>query len=95
MGLVKMPEIDYYWSESKLFGSEFIQNTMSRDRFELLLNFFHFSNNQEAHADQNRLFKLRPLLNLLRTRFKSIYVSDSVLYIDETMVPRKERLLFK
>ena len=40
MGLVQMPEIDYYWSKSKLFGSEVIQNTMSRDRFELLLNFF-------------------------------------------------------
>ena len=46
MGLVQMPEIDYYWSKSKLFGSEVIQNTMSRDRFELLLKFLHFSNNQ-------------------------------------------------
>ena len=42
MGLVQMPEIDYYWSKSKLFGSEVIQNTMSRDRFELLLKFYHF-----------------------------------------------------
>jgi hypothetical protein len=73
MGIVQMPEIDYYWSKSKLFGSEAIQNTMSRDRFELLLKLFYFSNNQEAHADQDRLFKLRLLLDLLRTRFKSIY----------------------
>jgi hypothetical protein len=65
MGLVQMPEIDYYWSKSKLFGSEVIQNTMSRDLFELLLKFFHFSNNQEVHADQDRLFKLRPLVDLL------------------------------
>jgi hypothetical protein len=95
MGLVQMPEIDYYWSKSKLFGSEVIQNTMSRDRFELLLKFYHFSNNQEEHADQDRLFKLRPLLDLLRARFKSIYVSDSIISIDETMVPWKGRLLFK
>ena len=47
---------------------------MSRDQFELLLKFFHFSIYQEANADQDRLFKLRPLLDLLRTRFKSIYV---------------------
>ena len=66
MGLVQIPEIDYYWSKSKLFGSEVIQNTMSRVRFDLLLTFFHFSNNQEAHVDQDRLFKLRPLLDLLR-----------------------------
>ena len=95
MGLVQMPEIDYYWSKSKLFGSEVIQNTMSRDQFELLLKFFHFSNNQEVHADQDRLFKLRPLLDLLRARFKSIYIPGSVISIDETMVPWKGRLLFK
>ena len=95
MGLVQMPEIDYYWSKSRLFGCEVIQNTMSRDRFELLLKFFHFSNNQEAHADQDRLFKLRPLLDLLRTRFKSVYVPGSVISVDETMLPWKGRLLFK
>jgi hypothetical protein len=67
---------------------------MSRDRFELLLRFFHFSNNQEKHADQDRLFKLRPLLDLLKDRFKSIYVPGSVISIDETIVPWKERLLF-
>lgn len=95
MGLVQIPEIEHYWSKSKLFGSEVIQNTMSRDRFELLLKFLHFSNNQEEYADQDRLFKLRPLLDLLRARFKSVYVPGSVIYIDETMVPWKGRLLFK
>ena len=93
MGLVQMTEIEYYWSKSKLFGSEVIQNTMSRDRFELLLKFFRSSNNQEGHADQDRLFKLRPLLDLFRARFKSIYVPGSVISIDEAMVPWKGRLI--
>jgi hypothetical protein len=68
---------------------------MSRDRFELLLLFFHFSNNQDEHADQDRLFKPRPLLDLLRARFKSIYVPGCLISIDETMLPWKGRLLFK
>ena len=50
MGLVQMPKIDYYWSKSQLYGSEIIQNTMSRDKFELLLKFLHFSNNEERNA---------------------------------------------
>jgi hypothetical protein len=95
MGLVKMPKVDYYWSKSKLYGSEVIQNTMSRDRFELLLKFYHFSNNEKKQADQDRLFKLKPLLDLLKDRFKSIYVPGSTISIDETMVPWKGRLLFK
>ncbi|CAF1440967.1 unnamed protein product [Adineta ricciae] len=52
MGLVQIPKVDYYWSKSKLYGSAVIQNTMSRDRFELLLKFYHFSNNEKKHADQ-------------------------------------------
>jgi hypothetical protein len=32
MGLVQMPEIDYYWSKSKLFGSEIIQNISEQPR---------------------------------------------------------------
>ena len=51
MGLVQMPKVDYYWSKSRLYGSEVIQNTMSRDKFELLLKFYHFSNNEKKYAD--------------------------------------------
>ena len=87
MGLLQMLEIDYYCSQSKLFVSEVIQNTMSSDRFELLLKFLHFLNNQEEYADQDRLFKLKLLLDLLRTRFMSIYVNGSVISIDEKMIP--------
>ena len=94
MGLVQMPKVDYYWSKSKLYGSAVIQNTMSRDRFELLLKFYHFSNNEKKHADQDRLFKLKPLLDLLKDQFKSIYIPSSTISIDETMVPWKGRLLF-
>ena len=62
---------------------------------KLLLKFYHFSNNDEQHADQDRLFKLRTRLDLLKARFQSIYIPGSVISIDETMVPWKGRLLFK
>jgi hypothetical protein len=71
MGLIQMPKVDYDWSKSKLYGSEVLQNTMSRDKFELLLKFYHFSNNEEEHADQDRLFKLKPLLDFVESH---IYV---------------------
>ena len=37
MGLVQMPKLSHYWSSSQLYGSEIIRNSMSRERFELLL----------------------------------------------------------
>jgi len=95
MGLVQMPKVDYYWSESQLYGSKIIQNTMSRDKFELILKFFHFANNEQLDANQDRLAKLNPLLVLLKDRFMSVYMPGSVVTIDETMIPWRGRLSFR
>ena len=95
MGLVQMPKLSHYWSSSQLYGSEIIRNSMSRERFELLLKFWHFSNNDNKNSNQDRLFKLKPLLDLLRARFSSVYIPGSVVTIDETMVPWQGRLSFK
>ena len=68
---------------------------MSSGRFELLLKFGHFSNNDNKNSNQDRLFKLKPPLDLLRAKFSSVYIPGSVVTIDETMVPWQGRLSFK
>ena len=95
MGLVQIPKLKYDWSSSQLYGSDIIRNAMSRERFELLLRFWHFSNNDNKNLNQDRLSKFKPLLNLLRTRFSSVYIPCSVVTIDETMIPWQGRLFFK
>jgi hypothetical protein len=55
------------------------------ERFEFLLKFWHFSNN-------DKLFKLESLLNLLKARFSSVDMPNSVVTIDETMIPLRDRL---
>jgi hypothetical protein len=86
MGLVRMPKLKYYWSSSQLYGSQIIRNTMSRERFELILKFWHFSNNNNRNSKQDRLFKLKPLSDLLKERFSSVYIPGSVISIDESMI---------
>ena len=66
---------------------------MPREIFELLLKFWHFSNNQ--NANQDRLPKLIPLLNLEKARFSSVNVPGSIVAIDEIMIQWQDRLLFK
>ena len=95
MSLVRMPKLKYYWSSSSLYGSQIIQNTMSRERFESLLKFWHFSNNNDKNSNQDRLSKLKPLLDLLKERFSSVYMPGSIISIDESMIPWRGRLLFK
>lgn len=41
MGMVKMPTIRHYWSTKPLFKNSVVSNIMSRNRFELLLKFWH------------------------------------------------------
>jgi hypothetical protein len=53
IGLVQMPKLEYYWSNSQLYGSEIIRNAMARDRFEVLLKFWHFSDNHKYHSNQS------------------------------------------
>ena len=45
---------------------------MPRDRFELLLRCWHFSNNGLA-PDDDRLFKLKDICNALLDRFQALY----------------------
>ena len=78
MGLVQMSKLSHYWSSSQLYGSQIIRNSMSRERFESLLKFWHFSNNDNKNSNKDRLLKLKPLLDLLRARFSSVYIPGSV-----------------
>jgi hypothetical protein len=74
---------------------EIIRSTVSRDKFELLIKFWHFSNNDNNDSNQDRLFKLKPILDLLKVRLSSVYIPGSIVSVDETMIPWRGRLLFE
>ena len=74
MGLIQMPQLNHYWSSSQLYGLEIIRSPMPRERFELLLKFWHFSSNNNKNWNQDRLFNLKPLSDLLKEKFLSIYI---------------------
>ena len=67
---------------------------MSRDRFELLLRFWHFSDNESA-VDVDRLFKLRKKCNALLERFQALYIPGKEISIDKSMVLWRGRLIFR
>lgn len=93
MGLNKMPKITDYWSKSPLYKNE-VKNVMSRNRFELLLRMWHFSDNEKCPAN-DRLFKIQPLLDKLLEKFQAGNIPQQEICIDETLVPFRGRLSFK
>lgn len=86
MGIVKMPSVDDYWSEGTRYQK--IANVMSVKRFQCLSRMIHFQDNAISDPDQDRLFKVRPVLELMRKKILKIE-SENQFSIDEMMVPYK------
>lgn len=91
MGVVKYPKISDYWSRKPYFKNNFVSKVMTRTRFQSILRFLHFSQNNPT----DRLGKLRPFISLLNEKFKHYKVPGECLVIDETMIPFRERLIFR
>ena len=99
MGIMSFPRISHYWANRWPFNlQDSIRRIMSRDRFQLFLKFLHLSDNLQmiprGCPGFDRLYKIRPLVNHLVTRFKSSYVPGREISIDESMISYKGRLSF-
>ena len=81
MGIVKKPSLRLYWSTDEIFKTPFFSAVMSRDRYFQIMRYLHFVDNQEEVKDKNspndKLFKVRKLLDLLLPRFLEVYNPDS------------------
>jgi len=94
MGIVQKPSISSYWSTDPVIATPLLNKIMPRNRFELLLKFWHFADNSAAeHGD--RLHKLKGIQDSLLHRFQSAYYPAKQLCIDEAMVLWRGRLVFR
>ncbi|KAK9721752.1 Transposase IS4 [Popillia japonica] len=93
MGLAKLPKISDYWSHSRPYYC-FVRHIMSRNRFQAILRFIHFADNETADKG-DRLYKIKPLTDAQTNKFKQLKVPSEVVSIDESMVPFRGRLLFR
>ena len=69
MEIVYKPTIPVYWSTSELHNTPIFSKVMPRTRFQLLLKFLHFNNNDlpdPKDENRDRLYKLRPLIDILK-----------------------------
>lgn len=94
MGLVKLPSIKDYWRGHKLYNIPLPRSIMPRNRFELILKFIHFADNSAADPN-DRLHKLRDLLDKFITNYKSTYTPGEKICVDESLIPWRGRLLFR
>ena len=84
MGLVALPSYKHYWRKDGNYRNAYIPKVMTRDRFHGIMRFLHFGNNEEIFDD--RLGKVRFLLNHLNETMRLIYIPVDCLSSDESMM---------
>lgn len=96
--LVEHLDIFEYWTTSEVNSTPFFPSMMPRDRFWLLMWFFHLADNnqqvQRGMADGNTLFKLGWLYKNIVSASGSVFSPHQHLSLDEGMVPCRENLFF-
>ena len=100
MEIIYKPAIPLYWSTDELFYTPNFSGAMTRNRFQIIMNFFHFNDNNDPSYDQNdeirdRLNKVRPLIELLHEHCRRVYRPGQNVSVDESLVLYKKRLQFK
>ena len=73
--LIQKPSLSQYWSTDALLQTSVFNHIMSRNCFQMILQFFHFADNSlydPKDPDRNRLYKLLPIIDVLVNKFKCL-----------------------
>lgn len=96
-GIVQLPTNAFYFSKRQIINCDIFNQIFSEKRFHLLLKFLHFNNNDllSGYQGPKRLFKIQPIVDYLRMKYKQIYKPDRNISIDESLLLWKGRLGWK
>ena len=98
MGIIHYPSIEDYWVTSWPFSNNTFSDILKRDRFTLILKFFHLNDNTsyipKGRPGHEPLHKIKPFLDSLLYNFQCTYTPGRELSLDESMIGFKGRLGF-
>jgi len=87
IGQVKKDTIRDNWSTNPLIETPAFGKLMSRNRWEQIWNFCHFSDKLLVQNTDNKIYKVRPVLKILTQRFQSVYKPAQELFMDYALIP--------
>lgn len=86
MGVVKMPAVENYWATDTRYDK--IADVMPLKRYKCLSRMLNFQDNMSSDSSEDRLVKVRPVLDHMRGKCMEIE-SENQFSIDEMMGPYK------
>ncbi|XP_046678176.1 piggyBac transposable element-derived protein 4-like isoform X1 [Homalodisca vitripennis] len=88
-----------FWSDDENFHVHRIARVMPMKRFLKILRFLHLNDNEKMlpveSPDFDKLFKIRPLIDHLKTKYLVLFSPSRNLAVDESMVAFKGRTSLK
>ena len=96
--IIQKLALSQYWSTDPLLQNSVFNHVMSRNRFQMILQFIHFADNtfsDSKDSNSDPLYKIRPIVEYLVDKFKSVYIPSKNISIDEELLLWKGRLIFK
>jgi hypothetical protein len=94
MSFTKKNKLLSYWSTDRLIMTPIFNELFPRHRYFAILQYLHFNNNTEQ-PDDDRLYKVNPVLHHLKEKFLNSFYPYQNICIDEGMIAFKDRLKFK
>jgi len=55
-GIVRKPKLELYWSTRRIFQTPVFQQTMSRNRFQLIQRYLHYNDNNAVGTNEDRFY---------------------------------------
>ena len=98
MGINHLPSLYDYWKRDTTYFAP-IASRITRTRFLEISRFLHFVDNSlfnpTSSTENDRIWKVRPVIDELSKRFLDVYSTHQANGIDEAMIPFKGRSTLK
>ena len=89
MSVFPRPKIADYWRTEAVYYSPIYNSVMSRNRFQLVTRLLHFADNtfwNPKYENHDKLYKIRPILDYLGSRFQSVYTPTKLVHVDQEIL---------
>lgn len=96
MGYIKLPTYHSYWTTDYLCEMPGFRSVMSRDRWQIIWQFFHACDNDLAlprdHPRFDKLFKVRRFVEIMLEKWQGAYYPGRNVSVDESIIAFKGRV---
>ena len=95
-GIIRKPTLEDYWSTDRMIETPIYGKVMSRNRFEIILSYLHFNDSEKrSPMCDDRLYKVRPIIDHFVAKFREMYNPHENISIDEGMLSWRGQLGFR